>query len=686
MRPAGLSLMVISKKTFGLGMIQKITNSNEIDMSKLWKNFHFGPPKCSIKMAETDNIHKDEHGVDPWTDLHLNHFLDRLQMEYKMLKTSTRHLLFGLSFIFSVTCVAAGHSPDPVYRLRKALIATMSLDVIEDISFPGSGFRWFNTTLGTRLEASLLVPNITQVSAPVSLAAPLIYGEKHRIVACSDSIPTSSVFNTSHASNLDAEDSCLSESDRVYLNRSDRLCTSVELEPVPAGCLAASQPVSELGKRLLASVAISVVLFTPRITAISKVDISLTDSGGEYSINVLQLPNPDNAQVSLRYVSLICSGLSLLLDFKNWFKKFHRGHGMRYKTYTLFNSFALPSVTILNWIFERHLSNLPDVASEVMTDSAVGITRLDDLIRARHILQILTVVLLSSASLRLVRILSAHPRTSVLTYVALKSRTEVVGFIITVSLIFGYCVAVFTVTHSARPLSVIKWLVPVFFGVWPFEPGNTLLLVMFGIAVFYVMLNWFQIFVNQHFRDFKALPHSPVTQGFVADIIVSLLRFVARMRSKHVWPHRLVILYALERIRDSRPVDQRFSVSFEEFYTEVKRIRSLGKKIESDPEPEFKDQYETTKLHKRKLVAHHVTDKIDEEGILVVWRWYGERFASSFLRPGNRDPTRPSLEERIRKIREHLSQPIPQISSDNHLDRTEVQQLTQRLANLFLSD
>ena len=599
-------------------------------------------------MVEADTINKDENVVDQLADLHLNHFVDRLQMEYRMLKASTRHLLFGLSFILTVTCVAAGHTPDPVYQLRKALIAAMSLVEINRISNSEAGFRWFNATLASRLEASLLVPNITQVSVTIALAAPLIYGEKHHLVSCSDAIPTSSVLKNPRGFNLDAEGSCLSESDREYLNRSERLCTSSDLEPVPPGCLAGSQPLSDLGKSLLASVGISLVLFTPRMTAISKVDILFTDSGGEYSINVLQLPNPDNTQVYLRYSSMGCCGFSLLLDFKNWFKKFHRGHRMRYKTYTLFNSFALPSVTILNWIFERQLSNLPDVASAVMTDSAIGINRLDSLIRARHILQILTVVLLSSASLRLVRILSAHPRTSVLTYVAQKSRTEVVGFIITVSLIFGYCVAVFTVTHSARPVSVVKLLVPVFFGVWPFEPGNTLLLVMFGIAVFYVMLNWFQIFVNQHFRNFKALPRSTVTQGLVADILVSLLRFVARLRSKHGWPHRLVLLYALERIRDSRPVDERFSVSFEEFCTEVRRIRSLGKKIGNDPEPEFKDQYESTQLHKRKLVAHHVTDKFDDRGILEVWRWYSERFASSFLRPENRDPTKPSLEERIR--------------------------------------
>ena len=247
-------------------------------------------------------------------------------------------------------------------------------------------------------------------------------------------------------------------------------------------------------------------------------------------------------------------------------------------------------------------------------------------------------------------------------------------------------VAYYTVAWSAltqrSPLAVLQSLVQVPFGVWPFDSTNTVLLICFGLISFYWLLNIFQILVNLNFRRYRGeVDGCVVANGFFEDMWLFVSLSIARVRSEYKWPHRLVVLFALESIRDQRHPNDRHRLSVQDLRAELSRITQRGTKLLDDPIPPYPDLFHVTEMHRRKLVAHHVHAKFDVDSVFDVWKWYTNHFGLTFL-ACKAETAKPTLQDEIVRLTTQLNDQTFPASTAVTADAGDISDLKQRIKKL----
>jgi hypothetical protein len=178
---------------------------------------------------------------------------------------------------------------------------------------------------------------------------------------------------------------------------------------------------------------------------------------------------------------------------------------------------------------------------------------------------------------------------------------------------------------------VFQWLVQVPVGVWPITQDNALFLIIFGILTFHFMVVLFQVIVHAGFKEFKG-EQSPASLAFHVDVLYLCKRFIARrLRSKRPWPDRLILIYALESIRDRRLINDQGLVSFAELHNELCHMKSncdnlSGEAMVADSIT-VASRTRIATFHKSELAA------LDPDALQQVWEWYYNQFGKTFLAP-----------------------------------------------------
>lgn len=489
----------------------------------------------------------------------LGKFEKRLLVEYRLLKASTRHTVFGLTYLLVLTWLTITHRPQAASSHRASLFR-MGLGPQAESESSFTDFAEWTSGVSDGLTSSSDIQSWMSV----------IQGSKRRLGSC-DNSPLSDSLVALQAM-TDRNTSCLSESDESYVNSSCvvngscvGLCVSHWTEIMPPACflqhantsLFQSESLVILNESfklkwnpLLASISVDFVIKDPTGEMLSLAEVNWSYSQMDISLTVLRKREP----VSIPWIGA-CLGacmILLLFDVKNIYKKAKCAGKFRWwKFLKLIHSFALPSIIAVHWIANEYYMN-PEFVTLSQTSQENGVytvPNLKNLIFMRNGADCLVFLLLLSASYRLFRILSGHPKSAVLYEIVVSRRWEMFNLALSLGFVLIYCSMIWWFVKGKQ---IAQSLVQTPFGVWPSikEKDHAVVLIVFGLISFHFLAVVFQVIVTSGFKQYRETEAaSSLALSFHEDVWYALKRCIARKKSCYRWPHRLVLLLALENLK-----------------------------------------------------------------------------------------------------------------------------------------
>ena len=574
-------------------------------------------------------------GFHPCSNDHLNleAFIDRLVLEYKLLKASARHFAFAVSFIATVLWIGVMQSSSEVLAFRKNIESGLNLGYITTANSVEDSLSWFNSSCIPALQSQF--SSLNDSTYPFVLVWPQV-----------------EVTNDYTISNFSCESHiCVSEENEITWTN---VSGSLDI-PAPSS---------------VSAIEVVFVLYYPQAVSAGLISIYVTDSGGSYSLSIHQPWQRRILQLYLGGVCLSLSLISMILDIKELYKRYRMSSRLRLlKLYTLLNTFSIPLVIGLRVLWFEYILDLPGRLSAIL--SATGqpnnlkqaLVSFDQIKFVERTIQCVTVGLLGSASVRLFRILSAHPRTEVLIAVLSNARTDLLHFIITAGFVYGFYSTVWWALSSVSILRILEWLIQIPFAQWTFNGSNTWLLIIYGTIAYHFLLNYLLMIVSKGFgryRDSRMKEKCVVSQSFMLDVVYSIERFIHRVIvSRKKWPHRLVLLFALGTLRDERkPGCARRHVSKSEFLDALQNVALQGKEILKGTCPTSETHFygvKLVKLHEKEL-------QWDVAANEIVWDWYKSKFGSSILAPVTLEAVAEEELDREVELYQHSSTVMSEIS------------------------
>ena len=284
-----------------------------------------------------------------YSDVNLHNYIDRLTLEYTMLKASTRHSIFAIAFAFAVLCIGYFHSPTGPCAFRGHLRDSVGLGAVPAISTPAEMMEWLNSTLLPAIDTTYNRVNQSVISSPIVLMRPLVRLSRESVEQCTDATFITPIPRLS-AEAVD-DDVCISDADKLVFKSASKVCLAARPEPLEPAC-AEPRVSARIGDylvipdvnssihlnstALLSSLHVQVVFYWAHISAIALMEVGISDSSGIYSIHVLRHMNDRSLYFIATIASLALSGISVILDLKNLAKKIKRKRRIPWKKmYTL---------------------------------------------------------------------------------------------------------------------------------------------------------------------------------------------------------------------------------------------------------------------------------------------------------------------------------------------------------------
>ena len=584
------------------------------------------------------------------SNLHLGNFLERVHIEYKLLKVSSHHIMYSVSFFLVIAWTCSSLSSVRAFSGQQDMRQIVGLS-------PGSYAFNFNEYIKwlNDLKQSF------QSTNPVLDLALLVRGTKFMVEPCSST--GYSKRSRISSSRLTKESSCISDADAIVLesicdsNETCSLtCVADSIEVAAVRCLI-QDPQSEnittndfviLGMNSTSLAAVENPQLIKSVFAVLVVNVSAVN----VKIVVAQFDSP--SQFTVSYVSLhstrdellplICGVVVLLaivisMDIRYLLRKRALDRPLK-----LFGNLRVcfPAAVILivciRWIyFKSYLDNSLRMFYSIdrVVDSQEYVEGVDTLMMCRswkNVVDCVTFGLTMFASLRLLNMLSAHPKTAILYRIIFMRKREFIKAFVSLTLLYAHFMLVRCLVMGDRhSVQVFQWLVQVPVGVWPMTNDNVLFLLLFGLLTFHFMVVLFQVIVHAGFKEFKTMA-CPAAQAFHVDVWYLCKRFIARrLWSKRCWPDRLILIYALECIRDRRPPTERGCVTLSELHEELCNIKANSSGV--CEETEAADPI--TAKHKAKLLMFYQSEisVLDPDSIEEIWEWYYNEFGIGFLAP-----------------------------------------------------
>jgi hypothetical protein len=600
---------------------------------------------------------------------------DRLLLEYKMLKASTRHSVFAFSLLLTIIWLVLVHRPSEVLRKRIDIQDTIKIPMGLSKSSPDQFRAFVNSSIFSLSDMAVRQQLLSIVS-----------GQKYKLEVCNK--PPYGLKSSNYW-DLSSVDGCLSDSDLVVVNSTcsleagscDSLCKSSITESQQTTCLVvesvanatavvgdffiSNQSLTLGFSPLLATVRADMAFITSENFAVLLQSVYQQDSWASISLSVF--PHTKDLIIPLMVSCLAVSLAMIALDVKSIVKKHMCKDRLRWWTsLRLLHSLCVPAIVALKWSYVSNMlepkvrgfssalnSEWDGVALIAATDG------LRELQAWKNWVDSLIFILLMVSSCRLLKILSSHPRTAILYDIITSRRTELLKLFLCFALVLGHFLIVWWwlgTDRSTPPLIILQWLIQVPFGVWPFNSDNTALLIAFGVITFHFLVVVFQVIVNAGFKQYRS-KHSRFDANPVhVDVWYALKRYLARKRSKYVWPHRLVLLYAI----NWRMARGELIITRDGLYTELERIHKKGKNIQTEANENESAlcravRKKLTKLHSKGLKA------FDPLSVDEVWSFYASHFGSQFLDPSigkpKQDPHRTLMDEIKKLMSRGLSPP-----------------------------
>ena len=624
----------------------------------------------------------DEPRLSLSIDFDLTHFLGRLDLEYRMLKASSRHTIFCLTYAVIVLWLAISHDPRPTWGTQ-AHLRSFIVELMLDKDLPVDAYVTKIQNLTSSLGNSKEWQSWTSV----------LSGSKRSLQSCDRGFFADAM--RAQKALVERNSSCLSESDDAFVNATcsgnftcDGICTSFLTEPLSPACLISPSNSTIFQGELAVVANRSVELRTSPLLASLSVDI-LTKSASGSLITLIQT-SWNEEMISCQISCLgkqkadsvigiaVCFGacaILILLDIKNVLKKARSSSIFHWWKYlSLLHTLCLPAIVGLRWLFNERVYNpsLNSILNRSMPGNALQVVwDFKTLLLYKNMCSCFIFLLVMTASYRLFRILSVHPKTAVLYYVVVSKRWELLYFVLSLSFVlFYFCTIWFFVTGKW----IAQYLIQVPFGVWPYTDDNRAVLIVFGLITFHFLAVVFQVIVNSGYKEFRSKQQSSVALNFHEDVWVAMKRFIARRRSKHRWPHRLVLLLALENIKNG---SGKKSISINDLRAELDRIKTANFSQNS----ESKWFLKLDKLHRKEL------GRFDPEALVDIWDFYAYYFGHIFLFPKNAKTAR-DTDSVVQEIRERMSEnsravPLP---SPNLPPVEEIRKRTLQLKRIKLSN
>ena len=589
------------------------------------------PKTLHISSGKTSKDVQVDRDTDGLPVFHSKNFLDRIVLEYKILKASTRHFVFAVSFVVALCCI--GFTTDNAAHLgtRSILEDVLKFNSFQNISSLEDHLSWVNANL-------LSLPPTTNSTARVVFVGPSVtLLRKFVLRECLD--PLRKQFNNSTL--------CLSETDKRLTEciLCPFFCRSEVEEPYLIQCISSLPLNSTAGysstdlllinspllmyNPMMSNIRSRHIVYIPVYDMIGYIDIIYKGGWGIY------LYREKDLEKYFFIVGFFFASFSILIDGKNVYKKFKRNQLSFINLLKHLNSFSVLILLILRWIqldFKILNNSLPLLLVDIFDfESITGIVSVFDSIlfsvNLNMLLNIISFFLICLSSIRFFRILSFHPKSKVLSSIGRIGKRDwiVLSLACFVATIYYSTVAwiLGNDTWTAGLYSVMQ--VP--FGVWPFTDSNTVVLFFYGLIVFYYFLSLLQIIVAKHYSRYRQKHIPAAALGVVEDIIEFFLVSLKRRRDLRVWPSRLALICALENINTE-------TVCFNQLFAELSRLqKGSGSK------------------YREKLSFQFPLVETDRGAVQNMWLHYASRF--DFLKPPSRPI--PTHEDRIKRIDEILN-------------------------------
>ena len=522
-----------------------------------------------------------------------------------------------------------------LFELRQKVIRDFRLTDIASANATFFGIDWLNSICFRTIEEHYMF--VDGSAQPFVIVFPLVR------VGVTYQLNNSGFCNSSSCSS--------SGSQIVWANRSEALDVSMTSTAI--------------------SMDIFYMIYSPQSVSVAAISVHFTEDLSYVGVDVYRSWPSRIFQLYLGSSCLFLSLVSMILDIKELVKRYRVSKSIRLvKIYSLLNTFALPLVIGLQVFWFEYFLSLPQRIATLLSvrgDALSLLSESESFVRIKYVkysVQCLSCLLLGSASVRLFRILSAHPRTEVLIAVMRNAKIDLMHFSVTAGFVLGYFTWVWWTVSSKNIWTLVEWLLQVPFAQWSFDGTNTLLLLIYGIIAYHFLLNYLLIIVSTAFSEYRAgMKDCLVSNAFAVDVVYSVKRWIHRISSRKKWPHRLVLLCALGTVKAHRG-----HISKGDFLQALDLLARRGKDLVNDPD----EGSSKLRMFRSKLVTLHENElKWDQSSNEIVWEWYKNQFGDTFLAPLTQD----QVEE------DHLQKEI-----DFHRSTVHIEHGGKHLSDLELAD